>query len=78
MRDKVKLENQERRERGPRVGHYVFYKEVKKILTSRLFLALGTEGKRNSCRRTLMRKCQSSNLEKWWQWQRHHSRKHGT
>ena len=43
-RDKVKLENQERRERGPKVGHNVFYNEVQKRLTSRLLLALGTGG----------------------------------
>ena len=45
-RDKVILENQERRKRGPKIGHNVFYNEVQKRLTSRLFLAaLGTEGK---------------------------------
>ena len=37
-RDKVILENQER-ERGPKVGHNVFYNEVQKRITSRLFLA---------------------------------------
>ena len=42
-RDKVILENQERRERGPKVGYNVFYNEVRKRLKSRLFLALGTE-----------------------------------
>ena len=47
-RDKVILENQERRERGPKVGHNVFYNEVQKRLLSRLFLALGTEGKKKS------------------------------
>ena len=41
-RDKVILENQERRERGPKVGHNVFYNEVQKRLMSRLLLALGT------------------------------------
>ena len=45
-RDRVILENEERRERGPKVGHNVFYNEVQKRLTSRLFLALGTEGKK--------------------------------
>ena len=45
-RDKVILENQERRERGPQVGHNVIYNEVQKRLTSRLSLALGTEGKK--------------------------------
>ena len=45
-RDRVILENEERRERGPKVGHNVFYIEVQKRLTSRLFLALGTEGKK--------------------------------
>ena len=47
-RDKIILENQERRERGPKVGHNEFYNEVQKRLTSRLFLALGTEGKKKS------------------------------
>ena len=62
-RDKVKLENQERRERGPKVGHNVFYNEVQKRLTSRLLLALGTGGggETNWRRRTLMRKSPSSN-----------------
>ena len=46
-RDRVILENEERRERGPKVGHNLIYYEVQKRLTSRLFLALGTEGKRN-------------------------------
>ena len=46
-RDRVILENEERRERGPKVGHDVFYNEVQKRLTSRLFLALGIEGKKN-------------------------------
>ena len=45
-RDKVILENEERKERGPKVGHNVFYNEVQKRLTSRLFLALGTEMKK--------------------------------
>ena len=45
-RDKVILENQERRERGPKVRHNVFYNEVQKRLTSRLFLALRTDGKK--------------------------------
>ena len=45
-RDRVTLENGEKRERGPKVGHNVFYNEVQKRLTSRLFLALGTEGKK--------------------------------
>ena len=45
-RDRVILENDERRERGPKVGHNVFYNEVQKRLTSRLFLALGIEGKK--------------------------------
>ena len=45
-RDRVILENDERRERGLTVGHNVFYNKVQKRLTSRLFLALGTEGKK--------------------------------
>ena len=45
-RDRVVLENEERVLRGPRVGHNVFYNEVGKRLTSRLFLALRAEGKK--------------------------------
>ena len=45
-RDRVLLENEERRTRGPRVGHNVFYNEVQKKLVSRLFLSLGTEEKK--------------------------------
>ena len=45
-RDRVILENDERRERGPKVGHNVFYNENLKRLTSRLSLALGTVGKK--------------------------------
>ena len=45
-RDRLLLENEERRTRGPRVGHNVFYNEVQKKLMSRLFLSLGTEGKK--------------------------------
>ena len=45
-RDRVVLENEERKTRGPRVGHNVFYNEVQKKLVSRLFLSLGTEGKK--------------------------------
>ena len=44
--DPVMLENKERRTRGPRVGHNVYYNEVQKKLVSRLFLSLGTEGKK--------------------------------
>ena len=47
-RDRVMLENEERRTRGPRVGHNVFYNKVQKKLVSRLFLSLETEGKKRS------------------------------
>ena len=43
LRDKIILENEERRELGPKVGHNVFYNEVQKRLTSQFFLALGTD-----------------------------------
>ena len=46
VRDRVMLENEERRTRGPRVGHNVYYNEVQKKLVSRLFLSLGTERKK--------------------------------
>ena len=45
-RDQVMLESEERRTRGPRLSHNVFYNEVQKKLVSRLFLSLGTEGKK--------------------------------
>ena len=45
-RDRVLMKNEDRRTRGPRVGHNVFYNEVQKKLVSRLFLSLGTEGKK--------------------------------
>ena len=44
--DRVMLENEERRTRGPRVGHNVYHNKVQKKLVSRLFLSLGTEGKK--------------------------------
>ena len=43
---RILLKNEERRERGPKVGHNVYYNEAQKRLASRLFLALGTEGKK--------------------------------
>ena len=36
--DRVMLQNEETRTRGPRVGHNVLYNEVQKKLVSRLFL----------------------------------------
>ena len=45
VRDRVLLENEERRARGPKVGHNAYYNEVQKRVASRLFLALDTEGK---------------------------------
>ena len=44
-RYRVLLENEERRTRGPKVGHNAYYHEVQKRVASRLFLALGTEEK---------------------------------
>ena len=46
LRDRVAAENEERRERGPKVGYNIYYNEVQKRLVSRLFLAFGTEGKK--------------------------------
>ena len=53
-KDHVAAENAERRERererererGPKVGHNIYFNEVQKWLISRLFLALGAEGKK--------------------------------
>ena len=44
--DRVMLEDEEIRTRGPRFCHNVFYNEVQKKLVPRLFLSLGTEGKK--------------------------------
>ena len=63
-RDKVILENEERVARGPKVGHNVFYHEVGKRLTSRLFLALGTEGKK-FVQKTHTQKYLNPSSEKW-------------
>ena len=46
MRDRVVLENEEKKEREPKVRYNVFYNEVQKRIASRLFVALGTEGKK--------------------------------
>ena len=46
LKDRVAAENEERRERGPKTGHNIYYNEVQKRLVSRLFLAFGTEGKK--------------------------------
>ena len=64
-RDKVILENEERVARGPKVGHNVFNREVGKRLTSRLFLALGTEGKKILYKKNHTRKYLNSSSEKW-------------
>ena len=45
-KDRKTLENEEKRARGPRVGHNIYSNEVQKKLVSRLFLFLGTEGKK--------------------------------
>ena len=52
-RDRVMLENEERRTPGPRVGHNVYYNEVHKKHVSRLFLSLGTEGKKRFLQKNL-------------------------
>ena len=53
-RDRVTLENEERRARGPRVGHNIYYNEVQKKLVSRLILSLGTEEKKRFLQKNLM------------------------
>ena len=45
-RDSMTLGNEERRERGPRAIHNICYNKLQKKLVSRLFLSLGTEGKK--------------------------------
>ena len=53
VRDEILLENEERRARGPKVGHKVYYNEVQRRIASRLFLALGTEGKKKLVQKNL-------------------------
>ena len=55
-RDRGVQENEERMRRGPRVGHNVFYHEVEKRLTSRLFLALERKVRKNLFKRILTQK----------------------
>ena len=45
-RDRVMKENEERRTRGPRVGHNVFHNEVQKKLVSTLLLSLSLSGQK--------------------------------
>ena len=75
-RDKVILENEERIARGPKVGHNVFYHEVGRRITSRLFLTLGTEGKKKKfVKKTHRREYLNFSLEKWRGWQKSPSKK---
>ena len=48
----VILEIEERITRGSKVGHNVFHHEVGKRLSSRLFIALGSEGKKKFIQKT--------------------------
>ena len=66
-RDKVIFEKQERRERGPKVGHNVFKNDLCLVYSCHLV----PRGKRNLCRKSHTR-----NLEKWWYWPKHHWKKH--
>ena len=51
-RDRVMLENEERRTRGPRVCHNFFYNEVQKKLVSRFF-SHSEHKERNNCYRRI-------------------------
>ena len=55
LRDKAVLENEERKEPGPKVGHNVFYNEAETRIriAPTLFLALGTEGKKRFVQKNL-------------------------
>ena len=64
LRDKVILENEKRYARGPKVRHTVFHHEIEKRLTSRLFLALGTEEKKRFVQKYLHTEYLNSSLEK--------------
>ena len=63
MRDRMAAENEERRQRGPKVGHNVYYNEVQKGLVSRLFLALEDEEKNNLYRKILTKKFRNWKLK---------------
>ena len=52
-KDKAVLENEVRRTRGSKVGHKIYYSDVQKKLVSRLFLSLGTEGKKRFLHKNL-------------------------
>ena len=52
IRDRVAAENEERKEKGPKVGHNIYYNEVQKRPVSRLFLAFGTEWKKRFVQKT--------------------------
>ena len=69
-RDRVLLENEERRTRGPRVGHNVFYNEVQKKLVSRLFLSLGTEGKKRFLQKNPHAEISKMTFRKLQNWQK--------
>ena len=63
-RDSVLLENEDRRERGLKVDHNVYYNEVQKLLASRYFLALGRKGKNDLSKRIHIWKVLNWNFEK--------------
>ena len=66
LKDRVAAENEERRERGPKVGHNIYYNELKKRLVSRLFLALGMEGKKRFVQKKILTlRFRNWNLKKW-------------
>ena len=65
LKDQVAAENEERRERGPKVGHNIYYNEVQKRLVSRLFLAFGTEGKKRFVQKNPHRRFLNCNLKRW-------------
>ena len=70
LRDRVAAENEERREKGPKVGHNIYYNEVKKRLVSRQFLAFGTEGKKRFVQKNPHAKILNWNLRNWSDWRR--------
>ena len=58
-RDKINLENEERRARGPKVGHNVYYNEVQKESLPDYSWRWVQKVRRNSFKRTPMWKCQN-------------------
>ena len=70
-RDRVMLENEARRIRGPRAGHNVNYNEVQKKFVQRKFVCLA---RKHSCRKIKMLKTPKWHSRKSRNYYRFHSK----